>query len=141
MGRSSEFFRCSLKVFGTRSVDRMKLSLSVRSAKTAEQQQPFSDPARLAFSEFGLPHSIVMPKETAGRLAGGFRPSACVIRDLCGLSTIPGDHLQSSQLDICGRHQGLSSDPARLQAPWHSRRRWFLSNHYSQSWDPMASLG
>jgi hypothetical protein len=62
MCRASEFFPCRLEVFGTGSLDRMVLLLSVRSAKTDHQQQPFSDPARLAFSEFGLPHSILVTK-------------------------------------------------------------------------------
>ena len=37
MGRSSEFFRRRPKVFSTGSVDRMGLSPSLRSAKTADQ--------------------------------------------------------------------------------------------------------
>ena len=56
-----------------------------------------------------------MPVAPGIRLAGGFWPSACAVRDLCGPAMVPGDHLQSSQLDICGQHQGLSSDPAKLQ--------------------------
>ena len=115
MDRSFEFLRCRLKVFATGSLDRMGLSPSVRSAKIGHQQQPFSDPARLAFSEFSLPHSIIVPKQTAGRLAGTLWPSGCAARDLCGPETVCRNHLQSSQLDICGRHQGLSSHPQRLQ--------------------------
>ncbi len=61
-------------------------------------------------------------------VAGGFRPSGCAARDLCGPSTIPGDHLQGSQLDICGRHQGLSSDSARLQ-----RHGTVTENGFSQT--------
>jgi len=115
MGGAFEFFRCRLKVFATGSMDRMGLSPSVRSAKIGYQQQPFSDPARLAFSEFSLPHSIIVPKQTAGRLAGALRPSGCADRNLCGPATVCRNHIQRGQLDICGRHQGLSSHPARLQ--------------------------
>ena len=39
-----------------------------------------------------------------------------------------GNHLQSGQLDICGRHQGLSSDPARLQ-----RRGTVTENGFCQT--------
>jgi hypothetical protein len=39
MGRTFEFFRCRLKMFGTGSLDRMELSLSVRSAKTGNQSR------------------------------------------------------------------------------------------------------
>ena len=65
MGRSSELFRSSLKVFGAGSVDRMGLSSPVRSTEAVDQQQPFLDPARLAFSKFGYPDFIIMPKEVA----------------------------------------------------------------------------
>jgi hypothetical protein len=61
MGRAVEFFCCRLKVFGTGSLDRMAISPSVRSAKIGHEQQPIFDPARLAFSEFGLSHFIVVP--------------------------------------------------------------------------------
>ena len=44
-----------------------------------------------------------------------FRPSGCAARDLCGPATVCRNHLQSSQLDICGQHQRLSSHPQRLQ--------------------------
>lgn len=115
MGSSSEFFRRRSKVHGTGSVDRMGLSPSVRSSKTGHQQQPFSDPAGLAFSEFGLPHSIVMPKAACRRLAVSLRPSGGVAGDLCGPPAVPGHPLQSGQLGLCGRHQGLPSDPQGLQ--------------------------
>ena len=58
---------------------------------------------------------IAEPKKIAGRLADGFRPSDCVARNLCGPATVPRNHLQSGQLDICGQDQRLSSDCKRLQ--------------------------
>jgi hypothetical protein len=62
MACAFEFFSCRLEVFGTESLDLMGLSPSLRSAKTAHQKQPVSDPARLAYTEFALPHSILVPK-------------------------------------------------------------------------------
>jgi len=69
----------------------------------------------LAFPESGISRVIVMPKKIAGRLAGRFRPSGSTARDFCGSPMVSGNHLQSGQLDICGQHQGLSSDPERIQ--------------------------
>jgi len=42
----------------------------IKSDKTGNQQQPFSNPARLAFCQLSLPESILVPKAPGGRLAG-----------------------------------------------------------------------
>ena len=111
----------------------MELSSSVRSAKAADQQQSFSDPARLAFSEFGLPHSIIEPKETTGRLADGFWPSGCADRDFCGPRWFRGTIYKAANWIYVGNTKGFRRTRQGYSATAQSPKMVFVKTLISNA--------
>lgn len=111
----AELFGGCLEMRGTRWLDRLGFSSSVRAAEFDCQQFAVSDSAALAHAEFGVAGSVIMPKTDSERLAGTFWFSLAVIGDLCRSEALPGNHIPRRRLAI-GRPQQRKATNAPAKA-------------------------
>lgn len=126
VGGARELFRSRMEVLRAGSVDRLEPTASIRSIEAGGQQQPFSDPPRLARPQSGISHPIALPKETLHLLTRQVRPSVGAARDFVDPQRFRGTVYRAANWLHIGESKGFRRTGKGYSAKIHSPKMVFL---------------